>query len=334
MRTIYNKCTDPYFNLASEQYLAENYGGEDVFMLWRNRPSVIIGKNQNTWAEINEEFIRKNGITVARRLTGGGAVFHDLGNVNFSFITGHTGDTRLNFEKFGLPVVAALRKMGINAVLDGRNDITADGYKISGNAQCVLTSKSGAATVLHHGTLLFDVDSAALAGALRVSEKKIAAKGIKSVRSRVKNILEFEGYVGERTAEGFISALFSEISGGVASGFSKEEVREIEKLRSEKFALWEWNYGASPAFEIFREERFPFGTVSVMINSEKGKIKEIHFFGDFFGTRDKGELEGLFSGVPYDREAVKKMLSDASDTIGQVINGASVGDIIKLIFES
>ena len=334
MRTIYNNCTDPYFNLASEEYLAENYDGEDVFMLWQNAPSVIIGKNQNTWAEINEEFVRENGITVARRLTGGGAVFHDLGNVNFSFITEHTGDTRLNFEKFGLPVVNALRKMGINAVLDGRNDITSGGYKISGNAQCVLISKSGAAVVLHHGTLLFDVDHAALAGALRVSEKKIAAKGIKSVRSRVKNISEFEGYTGERTTEGFISSLFSEISGGETEEFSESEIREIERLRNEKFARWEWNYGESPAFELFKEERFPFGTLSVMINSEKGKIKEIHFFGDYFGTRDKWELEKLFSGVPYDREAVKKTLSNAGDTVGQVISGASVGDIIKLIFES
>lgn len=333
MRIIYNRCTNPYFNLASEQYLTESYSGEDIFMLWRNAPSVIIGKNQNTWAEINEEYVKENGITVARRLTGGGAVFHDLGNVNFSFITKHSGDTRLNFEKFGLPVVNALRKMGINAVLDGRNDIIADGYKISGNAQCVLTSKTGTAVVLHHGTLLFDVDPAALAGALRVNEKKIAAKGIKSVRSRVKNISEFESYTGERTPEGFISSLFSEISGGVPGGFSDDEIRIIEKMRDEKFARWEWNYGQSPPFEIFKEERFPFGTVSVMINCEKGKIKEIHVFGDFFGTRDKEELEKLFSGVTFDREMVGEALCGAEKTIGEVINGASPDDLIKLIFD-
>lgn len=334
MRTIYNECTDPYFNLACEQFLAENYDGEDVFMLWRNGPSVIIGKNQNTWAEINEDYVKEKGITVARRLTGGGAVFHDLGNVNFSFLSGPTGDTRLNFEKFGLPVASALRKMGINAVLDGRNDITADGFKISGNAQCVMRSRSGSTVVLHHGTLLFSVDPAALAGALRVNEKKIAAKGIKSVRSRVKNISEFDSYIGERTPEGFMAALFSHLSGGVPGGFSDGEIAEIKKIRDEKFARWEWNYGKSPPFEVFREERFPFGMLSVMISSEEGRIKDIHFFGDFFGTRDKGELEKLFVGLPFEREAVTKKLSFSADTVGEVISGAAACDIVNLIFNN
>lgn len=334
MRAIYNDCTDPYFNLAAEQFLIEGYtASEDVFMLWRNSPSIIIGKNQNTWAEINEEYVRENGIKVARRLTGGGAVYHDLGNINFSFVTSHSGSSRLNFERFGLPVIGALHKMGIDAVLDGRNDITAYGYKISGNAQCVTNSKSGVRTVLHHGTLLFDADLGALSRALRVSEKKISAKGVKSVRSRVKNISEFECYRGERSAEGFMAAMFGELSGRAPEKFTPSEISEIEKIRDGKFALWEWNYGASPVFGIKKEKRFPIGTLSADIECENGKICEIKIFGDFFGNTDKSELENLLCGVKYERSVVKRVLSENSGMVCDVIFGADAEDVASLLFD-
>jgi lipoate-protein ligase A len=180
MRAIFNRSTDPYFNLASEEYLLDT-SEDDVFMLWRNSPSVIVGKNQNTWEQIDAAYTEKHGIAVVRRITGGGAVFHDLGNVNFSFVTEADSSKKLNFEKFTDPVVRALSGMGVDARLDGRNDLVAEGFKISGNAECVKTGRTGRQMMLHHGTLLFCADLTRLAAALRVDPEKIKSKGIKSV---------------------------------------------------------------------------------------------------------------------------------------------------------
>ena len=177
--------TDPYFNLASEQYLLDTENDE-VFMLWRNEKAVIIGRNQNAYAEINKPFVDEHGIKVVRRLTGGGAVFHDLGNVNFTYIVPRSDCPTLDFERFSRPVINALRGLGVEAELSGRNDITVDGRKISGNAQCVYNNK-----VMHHGTLLFSADMSQMAGALNVDEEKIKSKGIKSVRARVCNLSEY-----------------------------------------------------------------------------------------------------------------------------------------------
>ncbi|MBR4256441.1 MAG: lipoate--protein ligase family protein, partial [Clostridia bacterium] len=185
MKIYKNEITDPYFNLASEQYLLDTEE-DDVFMLWRNRPSVIIGRNQNAYAEINRGFVTDNDIAVVRRLTGGGAVFHDLGNINFTFITKKGGADALDFARFCQPVIDALRALGVPAELSGRNDMTADGRKFSGNAQCVYNGR-----VMHHGTLLFDADMNSMAGALNVDPEKMKSKGVKSVRARVCNLREF-----------------------------------------------------------------------------------------------------------------------------------------------
>ena len=321
MITIYNKSTDPYFNLAAEQYLLENTEG-DIFMLWRNGPSVIIGKNQNTWAEIDVDFCETNGIKVARRITGGGAVFHDLGNVNFTFITDADGETKLNFHRFTEPIIKALGKMGLEAALDGRNDITVGEYKISGNAQCVVGNR-----LLHHGTLLFSASLSALAGALRVSEKKLKSKGIKSVKSRVKNITELEGYTGERDVEAFIDALFAEMGSKPSELFDTDK---IEALATGKFRTWDWNYGVSPDFDIERECRFSFGTVSASFNCHGGVFEKIKICGDFFGTEDISVLEETLCGVRYDREAVMSALE--GETVSRCIMGSSPEDICKLVF--
>ena len=196
---IFNSSLDPYFNLAAEQYLLERRDTAPVFMIWRNSPAVIIGKNQNAYAELNEAFIRENDIKVVRRLTGGGAVFHD---VNYTFISPKQGANALDFARFCAPIIEALCDLGANAVLSGRNDIEIDGRKVSGNAQTVCGDR-----ILHHGTLLWSADLSKLAGALKVDPEKIASKGIKSVRSRVANIRDLIG--SEMSATDFIDYLFS-----------------------------------------------------------------------------------------------------------------------------
>lgn len=326
MRVIYNKSTDPRFNLAAEEFLAENFS-EDVFMLWRNSASVIIGKNQNMLEEVDADFTERENIPVIRRITGGGAVFHDEGNVNYTFITRYGGE--IDFEKFASPVISALKEMGINAVLGGRNDITAEGFKISGNAQCRVKCKDGYST-LHHGTLLFSADLSRLSGALKPSKLKLLSKGIKSVSSRVKNISEFESYNGPKTAEAFIEKLFSLMALGETEGFTSEETDCIKKLSENKYGAWEWNCGSSPAFEITNSARFEFGTVSARINCKGSKIERIKLYGDFFGE-DTEELEGLLSGVPYERTAVKKRLEEIN--AGKYIFGADADSFCALIFD-
>lgn len=332
MITLFNAATDPYFNLASEEYLLEN-AEDDIFMLWRNAPSVIIGRNQNAWSEINVDFTEKNNICVARRLTGGGAVFHDLGNVNFSFVTEAKEDTRLNFAVFTEPIIKALEKMGLKASLDGRNDIVAGGYKVSGNAQCVFRRKNGAPMLLHHGTLLFGADLSKLVGALNVSEDKIRSKGIKSVKSRVANIKDIPGYSGPDNAEDLMSFLFSRLSHIPPVEFSKEETAKIKKLRDEKFSRWEWIFGASPDHEVSKKKRFPYGSIEIMFKTKSAVIDNISMSGDFFGTEDVSVLEKKLRGCNFKKEDVLSALTEDPELCGRVITGSCAEDILSVIFE-
>lgn len=186
MQIIYNDSHDQYFNLAAEEYLLEN-SDDDISMLWRNDRTVVVGKNQNTWAEVSTPFVRENSIGVVRRMTGGGAVFHDLGNVNFTFICAYGGGG-IDFSRFASPIIRYLGTLGIDASLGGRNDILADGRKISGNAQCVYRRSDGSERLMHHGTLLYSADLSEMSGALNVNREKLVTKGIESVKSRVANI--------------------------------------------------------------------------------------------------------------------------------------------------
>ena len=330
MRAIFNRSTDPYFNIASDEFILDS-SEDDVFMLWQNSPAVIIGKNQNTWAEVDLPFIKERGIAVVRRITGGGAVYHDLGNVNFSFVTRADDSSRLNFEKFTRPVIRALESLGVKASLDGRNDVVAKGRKISGNAECVKKNRFGEQMLLHHGTLLFSSDLSVLEQALTVDPEKIRSRGIESVSSRVANIRELDGYTGPDGADEFMAALLREIAPGGAQDFSRAEKDEIARRREEKFSRWEWNWGASPSFETERKRRFPFGTVSVMINCRHGEIEKIKFYGDFFGTEDIGVLEDLLTSVKYERDAVLSALCTAEYDISRCISGATGREIAELI---
>lgn len=287
MKLYKNGRTDPYFNLAAEEYLltAED---EPVFMLWQNERSVIIGRNQNAYAEINRGFVEENGIAVVRRLTGGGAVFHDLGNINYTFITKKGDAGALDFARFCAPVIAALSALGVPAELSGRNDMTADGRKFSGNAQCVFNNR-----VLHHGTILFSADMEYLSGALNADPEKMKSKGIKSVRSRVCNLSEYlPGYTAERLKSYLENSVEAE-----KTSFSAEQTAGIEKLAREKYSTWEWNYGRSKEYENKVKERFPFGSVEVCYTAENGRLTDVRISGDWFGTRPVDGLERLSSAA-------------------------------------
>ncbi len=331
MRIIYNGSCDPYFNLALEEHLLTHTDG-DMFMLWQNGPSVIIGKNQNTWAETDPDYITAHGVDVVRRMTGGGAVFHDLGNVNYSFITGAEG-AKLDFGRFAEPVIAALAELGVEAEMDSRNDIVADGKKISGNAQCVLRGTDGSERLLHHGTLLYSSDMEKLSGCLRTDPEKLKSKGIKSVRSRVGNIKDI-GKLDTDT-DGFIRHLikFAERTYGTeCSSPAAEEIAAAEALRASKYATWEWNWGASPEHGVTVKRRFPYGSVCIGYTVKDGVISSCSVNGDFFGTADVSLLVGALTGVRAERGAVAEAIPDG--LAGRVIDGACTDDLVSLMFDT
>lgn len=338
MRIINNTSFSPSFNLASEEYLMRETEDE-IFMLWRNSPAVIIGKNQNAWREVNVSYTEENNIKVIRRMSGGGAVFHDLGNINFTFITfiSDKDETRvLDFSYFTKPVIEALTGLGLEARLDGRNDIICENVKISGNAQCVYPRPDGRKILLHHGTLLFGADLDKLALSLNVNAEKIKSKGIKSVKSRVLNIRTLLSE--DMSTEEFYSYLIKNAEnnyGVTAASFSNEEIIKIQQLDAEKYSTWEWNFGKSPNFDITCEKRYPFGSVSVMYSTENGIITSIDISGDFFGTENAENLSNSLAGVKLNEAEIMKRLS-APDTpdVGKAINGCTPQIIVDLIMNN
>ena len=296
--------TDPCYNLAFVQYVLEHRTEGDWLMLWQNANAVIIGRNQNTAEEINPAFIQEHGIAVVRRMTGGGAVYHDLGNLNYSFIT-DAGDAALqNLSRFTQPVCRALETMGVAAESSGRNDILVDGKKVSGVAQRVHQGR-----ILHHGTLLFDSDRDMIAGALRADPAKFASKSTKSVRSRVGNLKD---YLPEGTTIGqFWEALRRELMDEEArpASLTREELSEIRHLAESRYRTWEWNYGKSPAYAVQNRTRYPGGTLDVRMNVQRGILREIRFFGDFMSTAPLDALAEELQGVPRERKAVEEVLS-------------------------
>lgn len=268
--------TDPYFNLAAEEYFLKNFQ-EDFFMLWRSKPSVVVGKHQNALAEINHAFVRENQIPVARRLSGGGTVFHDSGNVNFTFIRNVANISEVNFKVFTVPVVAALKKLGVDAYTTGRNDLLIDGKKISGNAEHVHKNR-----VLHHGTLLFDSHLEALKGALKVDLTKFEDKAVQSNRSEVTNIANY--LPNPISVEEFTQFIFNEICSTYPDfqvyQRTAEDIAAIEKLSSEKYQTWDWIFGYSPRYRFSNTIETPNGAISVSLLVEKGRITEVAFSGE------------------------------------------------------
>lgn len=320
---------DPRINLAIEEYLLKTMDveKEPILLFYINQPSIIIGKNQNTIEEINTDYVEDNGIIVVRRLSGGGAVYHDLGNLNFSFITKDDGDSFMNYKKFTQPVVDALAKLGVNAELSGRNDILAEGRKVSGNAQFATRGR-----MFTHGTLLFNTEIDAVVSALKVKKDKIESKGIKSVRSRVANISEFLN--DEMTVEQFRMEILKSVFDGEENiryyELTDEDWTNINKISEDRYQKWEWNYGKSPRFNIQKTHRFPSGGVDIRLEVNKGEIEAAHIFGDFFGVGDVADIEARLIGTNYDRTSIAEALKDID--IPKYFGGITEQDFLQLIY--
>ncbi|MGE7625417.1 lipoate--protein ligase [Viridibacillus sp. NPDC096237] len=321
--------TDPRINLAIEEYALKTMDVEkDSFLLFYiNQPSIIIGRNQNTVEEINTDYVEENGIIVVRRLSGGGAVYHDLGNLNFSFLTKDDGDSFQNFKKFTQPVVDALQNMGINSELSGRNDIMAEGRKISGNAQFSTKGR-----MFSHGTLLFDTEIDAVVSALKVKKEKIESKGIKSIRSRVANIVEF--MKEPMTVEEFRLEILNSIFGGEENiqyyELTDEDWANIHKLSEERYQQWDWNYGQSPKFNLQRSHRFQSGSIDIRLEVKKGVMEEVYIFGDFFGVGEMVDVEQALVGKKYERNVIEEALNTID--IPTYFGGVTKEQFIQLIY--
>ena len=295
---------DPAYNLAFEEYVLANRTSGSYLILWQNANAVIIGRNQNAEAEINRSFVEQHGIQVVRRNTGGGAVYHDLGNLNYSFITDAGDPESRNADRFTSPVVRTLCALGLDAEASGRNDILVSGRKVSGAAQQLLKGR-----ILHHGTLLFDSDSNMIAGALNPDPSKFQFKGVQSVRSRVgsirsalredMNLAEFWQYLKTALAE----------DGIVPVSLSPEELKQIQTLKEEKYDTWQWNFGKSPKFQTCCKQRFSGGLLELHLTVKQGMIENLQILGDFLALTELTPLEDALIGCAYEEEAVYTVLN-------------------------
>lgn len=304
MLCIKHPNTDPWFNLAAEEYVLKHFN-DDVFMLWRNHNAIIVGKHQNTLAEINLDYVKEKNIKVVRRMSGGGAVFHDLGNLNFTFIMNGEEGHLVDFRRFTLPIIDVLRKLDIDAKFEGRNDLTISGLKFSGNAEHVFKQR-----VLHHGTLLFSSLMSDLSNALKVNPLKYRDKAVKSVRSRVTNIsehlkqeldvLQFRDLVMEHIMDIYPDCELYD--------YTPEDLRQINELVKEKYSTWEWNYGYSPRYDLEKMIRTNGGFIEFHLNVAQGIIKEIKIYGDFFSRHEISEVESLLRDTRHDEAVILKKL--------------------------
>lgn len=309
--------TNPYFNLAAEEYFLK-YSDQDIFMLWRNEPAIIVGKHQNTLSEINVDYVKDNNISVVRRLTGGGAVFHDLGNLNFTFIQSGRDHTRNDFRKYTEPILEVLRKMGIDAHFEGRNDLTIEGRKFSGNAETVWKNR-----VLHHGTLLFSATMNNLSQALKADPAKFSDKAVKSVRSRVTNIsehlqspmdvMQFAALIQDHIVEMYPEAEHYELS--------TADTQRIEEMVAEKYGTWEWNFGSSPAYNFRKVTRTEnSGTIEFCAEVVNGVIRQARIYGDYFSHADPKDIEAALANILHEENALSQAIKkfDIGDYFGKL----------------
>lgn len=322
---IESSSRNPYYNLALEEYVFEKMDrSQSYFMLWQNENTIVVGKYQNTAEEVNREFADAQGIRVVRRLSGGGAVYHDLGNLNFTFITDREGIEKIDFQVFTKPVLQALNELGVHAEFTGRNDLVLDGQKFSGNSQYMKQGR-----VLHHGCIMLDSNLDKVKDALRVREAKFTSKSVKSVRSRVTTINEHAPR--KITMEEFKDALKKQV-------FAENDITEytltpadeaaIQRLMHDKYETWAWNYGFTKAYSIRREQKFDSGLVTADMDVQHGRIKEIRFSGDFFGSGDLSALEQSLIGVPLDDHLAEALKERG---IEDCILGVSAKEIANLL---
>lgn len=332
MLYINDTFTDPYWNLAAEEHLLKNFS-QPVFRLWRNNNAIIIGHYQNAYAEIDINYVKENNIKVVRRLTGGGAVFHDLGNLNFTFIENRQRgeDASAMFRRFTAPIIDALNNIGIKAYLEGRNDLLIDGRKFSGNAICIHNGRT-----LQHGTLLFDTSMHNLGAALKSRPEKFIGKSVQSNRSRVTNIkehllphssicsvTEFKKYLEE-----YICSRYPDIT---QYEYTAEDLEAIEKLKKEKYALESWNFGKSPSYSFSKVKKFQGGMVELYMSVEKGAIKELEIMGDYFFTLPTEEFCSRMKGTPHTTIDIAGKIQELG--VAEYFSNIAPEEITEMFFE-
>jgi len=296
MKYIRLTSNDPYYNLAVEEYLLK-YSNDDIFMLWQNEPTVVIGKNQNAYAEVNVDLAKEKGIKISRRITGGGAVYHDLGNINYTFITSRNKATALDYEYFTRPIIDALSQLGLDCKLSGRNDLECNGRKFSGNAQFCTDER-----ILHHGTILFDTDVNEMSSILKVDKEKLEYKAVKSHRGRVVNLSEM--IAGKTDVDTFISYIecfvVKKMNAEKCNAPKSDVIGNLRRRNeSDEWIFSDKRYLTS--YTVYRRKKYPFGIVNVEIKLNKSIIEDITVSGDFFGIASIEELESLFVGKRIDK---------------------------------
>jgi len=326
MLCIFHKTTDPYFNIATDEYIFK-YIDEDCFMLWQNDNAIIVGKHQNTLSEINYDYVKEHGIHVVRRLSGGGAVYHDMGNLNFTFTASGKDSSLIDFEKYTRPIVEVLQSMGVDAKFEGRNDITIDGKKISGNAEHIFKNK-----IMHHGTLLFSSTMKNVSEALKVNPLKFTDKAVKSVPKRVTNIsdhLPAPMSIAE-FAQRIMDYVVKTTPGARMYEFTEDDLKKIGKIRDEKYATYEWNFGYSPDYNFQKTIKTPGGILEMRLDVKNGVIQHAKIYGDFFHVHDIDIIERALENIPHEEKSIRNQLSKFN--LSEYFSGVTEDDIIEVMF--
>ena len=326
MKFLQNSSLDPHFNMAFDEFCLEQLkADEPVFYLWQNRPSVIIGLNQSAYAEVNLPYLREKGIVLARRVTGGGAVYHDLQNLNYT-ITGRIRDLDKDYPAYVETVARALRQMGVPAEVSGRNDILVDGRKCSGYAKRMSKDR-----LMIHGTLMYDVDIDTLTQVLAVPGSKLSAAGVSSVRSRVANLKEYLPQFGDIQAfQVALQALLAQDDGEIR--LTETQLAQIEADAAAKYRTWEWVYGHSPvaAFRVGR--KFACGRVEASFSLKAGCIDHLRFSGDFLGNLPPDRIAASLQGCRFTREAIAERLSE--EPVENCFDRLSAEELAALLLEA
>ncbi|NOU19809.1 MAG: lipoate--protein ligase [Bacteroidales bacterium] len=307
MLLIQQTSTNPYFNIASEEYLLKKFS-DDIFILYRNEPSIIVGKHQNTLAEINLEYVKRNKLNVIRRLSGGGTVYHDLGNLNYTFIANGSEGNLVDFKKFTQPIIDVLQKLSIGAKLGGKNDIRVGDKKISGNAEHVYKNR-----VLHHGTLLFSSNLDELNESIKINPNTYSDKAVKSIRSQVANISEFlkEPITITEFADLIATHIKQVFKSSKSYQLSNNDINIINGLVDTKYSTWEWNFGYSPTYTLNKEILIGENILGVMISVDKGIIREVKLNGNLLNKEYLLKIEQTLTDCPHDIDAIAEKISTA-----------------------
>lgn len=326
MRYLKNPSTNPYYNMAFDEYCLESLPiDEPVFFLWQNRPAVIMGYNQEVNTEVNLDYLKEKGIDLVRRVTGGGAVYHDLENLNYT-IVGRSEDLERDYPQYAALMMKALQALGVPATLSGRNDILVDGKKVSGFAKRVCKNR-----LMVHGTLMYNVDVDVLTHVLNPSTTKLQSKGIASVRSRVTNLCNYLPELSDIQAfKNRLEEILSNNYSDAEYKLSETDLAHIQQLTDEKFATWEWNYGRSPKATLVHSARLACGTVEIHLTLAENRIASCRFGGDFLGNLPASDVEKALTGIPYEINEIRKCLSKLE--ISRYFDRVSADNLLEMMF--